>query len=476
MITSFVGQRVGVVTVPVRRRPLRLPLLLLVVWWLIKLFVRLVLVIAGSPVAVTTLTIATLSWAAWRPAGPLPLVAGYLLLVGGLVAVRIRWPAFFERRIRLVLRSRWRRWSIYRYKWPATMDFAELNRYRSNGTQYAPVLLSVHSTRSVDRVRARMLAGQVVEDWGKVSDRLCQTFGAQDCRVRSIPGRPHEVELWFLINDQLEQIVEPHPHEIPVRLDALPVGLREDGEVYRLPLLGNHLLLVGATGAGKSSVLWSIIYQLAPAIADGTVEIWGLDPKAMELAAGEPLFARLAYRGPADYAQTLEDAVVVMQERQATLRGVTRLHQPSEAEPLIVILIDELAALSYVNERDLRRRIENALGLLLSQGRAVGVSIIGAIQDPRKDVLPDRDLFPVRVGLRLTESEQVHLIFGAGARDRGARCDQIPHSLPGVGFVLIDGIAEPVRVRFAYVTDDHIRMLAAGWRRLPVLPDIEDAA
>jgi DNA segregation ATPase FtsK/SpoIIIE, S-DNA-T family len=165
-----------------------------------------------------------------------------------------------------------------------------------------------------------------------------------------------------------------------------------------------------------------------------------------------------------------------MRERQASLRGVTRLHQPSQAEPLIVILIDELAALAYVNERDVKRRIENALGLLLSQGRAVGVSIVGAIQDPRKDVLPDRDLFPVRVALRLTESEQVHLVLGPGARDRGARCDQIPHSLPGVGFVQIDGVAEPVRVRFAHVTDDHIHTLAAGWRPLSVVPEIEDAA
>jgi DNA segregation ATPase FtsK/SpoIIIE, S-DNA-T family len=474
MTTSFVGRRVPAETLRIRKEPLRLPLLLLIPWWLLKLAVRLLLAIAGSPVAVITLAALTLTWAVCQLGHPLYAVAGFLVLAGALVAIRFRWPAFFERWIRLPLRSRWRRWSIYRYKWPATMDFAELNRYRSNGTQYEPVLLTVKSTRDLDRVRARMLAGQVVEDWGKVSDRLCQTFGADDCRVRSVPGRPHEIEAWFLINDPLQQVIQPHPQEVPVRLDGLPIGLGEDGEVYRLPLLGSHVLTPGETGSGKSALIWSIIYQLAPAIADGTVQLWGIDPKAMELAAGEPLFARMAYLDPAHYAQVLEDAVVVMRARQIRLRGITRLHQPSQAEPLIVILIDELAALSYVNERDLRRRIDNALGLLLSQGRAVGITVIGAIQDPRKETLPARDLFPVRIALRLAEADQVRLILGPGTRDRGARCDEIPHSLPGVGFVQIDGLPEPVRVRFAFVTDDHIRMLAAGWRPPTPLSGIKD--
>ena len=38
--------------------------------------------------------------------------------------------------------------------------------------------------------------------------------------------------------------------------------------------------------------------------------------------------------------------MTIMRERRLRLRGVTRLHQPSQAEPLIVILIDELAALA----------------------------------------------------------------------------------------------------------------------------------
>ena len=102
------------------------------------------------------------------------------------------------------------------------------------------------------------------------------------------------------------------------------------------------------------------------------------------------------------------------------------------------------------------------------------MSVIGAIQDPRKEVLPARDLFPIRIGLRLSESDIVRLVFSPGARDRGARCDQIPHSLPGVGFVEIDGQPEPIRVRFAWISDDHIRMLAAGWRPPRSLPGIDE--
>ena len=82
-----------------------------------------------------------------------------------------------------------------------------------------------------------------------------------------------------------------------------------------------------------------------------------------------------------------------------------------------------------------------------------------------------RDLFPTRIALRMTEPEQVGLVLGSGARDRGARCDQIPESLPGVGYVGIDGVAEPVRVRFSHITDTHIdalvRHYASGPRPVP---------
>ena len=139
-----------------------------------------------------------------------------------------------------------------------------------------------------------------------------------------------------------------------------------------------------------------------------------------------------------------------------------------------MLVVDELAALTALDDRPgSETRIDTALGLLLSQGRAVGVVVVGAVQDPRKEVLTVRDLFPTRIALRLTEAEQVNLVLGPGARNRGALCDQISDRLPGVGYVAVDGIAEPVRVRFSHITDDTIAQLgrqpvAAARRCRPV--------
>jgi S-DNA-T family DNA segregation ATPase FtsK/SpoIIIE len=86
---------------------------------------------------------------------------------------------------------------------------------------------------------------------------------------------------------------------------------------------------------------------------------------------------------------------------------------------------------------------------------------VAALQDPRKDVLPFRDLFPTRICLRVTEASHVDMVLGDGARDRGALCDLISPELPGVAFVTLAGVAEPVRVRAAYHSDADIAAMVA---------------
>ena len=130
----------------------------------------------------------------------------------------------------------------------------------------------------------------------------------------------------------------------------------------------------------------------------------------------------------------------------------------------MLLVIDEIATLTaYTTDRKVRTEIEQLLGLILSQGRAVGVNVIAAVQDPSKDVLPFRQLFPTRIALRLTEPSQVAMVLGDSARDRGALCDRIPDTLPGVGYVAEEGSSDLVRVRAFHVTDDDIDRLCRAF-------------
>ena len=96
-----------------------------------------------------------------------------------------------------------------------------------------------------------------------------------------------------------------------------------------------------------------------------------------------------------------------------------------------MVLVDEVAFLTaYQPDRNLKARIMSALATLTTQGRAVGYCVVAALQDPRKDVLTIRNLFPDRIAMRLDEPEQVDMVLGDGARDRGATCELIS---PGPG-------------------------------------------
>jgi S-DNA-T family DNA segregation ATPase FtsK/SpoIIIE len=101
------------------------------------------------------------------------------------------------------------------------------------------------------------------------------------------------------------------------------------------------------------------------------------------------------------------------------------------------------------------------------------------LQDPRKEVLTIRNLFPDRIAMRLDEPEQTDMVLGDGARDRGAACELISTQLAvgaGVAFVRIEADPDPVRVRAGWVSDREITGLAAACYPDPVPLEIEAAA
>ena len=115
---------------------------------------------------------------------------------------------------------------------------------------------------------------------------------------------------------------------------------------------------------------------MLPAMAAGLVRIWACDPKLMELAFGRALFDR--------YGRYAADPV-----------GKQRDHTPTPEYPFVVVLVDEIAFLTaYQADRKLKDRILAAPATLTTQGRAVGYCVVAALQDPRKEVLNIRNLFP----------------------------------------------------------------------------------
>ena len=443
---------------PVWRSPVyRTPEFVIWLVQLARLLVRVVWFVFCHPLldlvaGLVVLDYLNLGWAG------LAVTGGLILAV--LFALWLSWPGLFARLVIAPVRDEWRRW-YYRRRWLAVMTITGLAPlYR--GRVLLPVIAEVAAGGPVDRVTVKLVSGQSPADFADRAEGLAHGFGVHLCRVR--PAAPGLIVLELVRRDALAAPVPALPIAERADLAGLAIGRCEDGSPWLLRLLGSHVLVAGATGAGKGSVLWSLIRALLPAILGGWVRVWACDPKRMELSFGRDLFARYADQA-AGMVDLLEAAVTEMHTRAGEFGGRTRTFTVSVAFPFLVVVIDELAFLTaYQPERDLRKRAEAAIATLTTQGRSVGVCVVGALQDPRKDVINLRNLFPTRIAMRLDESDQVDMVLGDGARDRGALADQIsplPEVGAGVAYVRLEASPDPVRARAGHVTDTDIEDMAA---------------
>jgi S-DNA-T family DNA segregation ATPase FtsK/SpoIIIE len=310
------------------------------------------------------------------------------------------------------------------------------------------------------RVVAVPVLGQTVGDFEKTAEALRAGLGATQLRVE--PHRVNRVGLTFTVGDPLaDPFTAALQDRVPDELDAVPLGRAEDGSTWRLPV-GPHTLVAGCSGSGKASLFWGFAFGLAPAAAQGRVRLHGIDLKGgMEVLMGADLFTTTATT-PAEAVTLLEQLVGLMQDRTRRYAGLVRCHTTTVAEPLHVVMIDELAALTaYCPERDLQRRGELAIHLLCSQGRAPGFMVFACLQDPRKEVIPARGLFTQMVGLRLKDVTETAMVLGDQAVTTGAHCHRISRHTPGVGYVLPEHGGAPVRVRAGHASDPMIRQAAS---------------
>ncbi len=227
--------------------------------------------------AVAALVAATWLGLSWPGVVGLAVIA-----VIGLAGLRVIQPLWFARFVAVPVRD-WLRWWFYRRRWKAAMTLAGLAPdYR--GQPMLPVLDQVHRSGAVDLVQVGLVTGQAPVDFEARAENLAHAFGARLCRIHG--AAPGVVMLELVRADTLADPIGALPIAGEVDLTGLPVGRCEDGSPWRLRLASTHVLIAGATGSGKGSVIWSLIRALLPAIASGWVQVWA--PPASRCAWTNP--------------------------------------------------------------------------------------------------------------------------------------------------------------------------------------------
>lgn len=428
-------------------------------WWVARCLPRLVLVLLVA----TGLAI----WAGHLLAG-----SGTGLGLAGLLA----WPSWgptswLRVSDRAAARSHRRTWDFV----AVAVGLSTTRTTTDGSVQVVPRLLRRGTTtrEGVATLRLRYAPGQTLADVERSAPAIAAMLAGHSVRVA--PDGPTRAIVTLALRDQLHTTTyTPRPvakggHP----LASVEVGRTMSGQPWTVNARV-HSLVAGATGSGKGSVMWSLLLALGPAVTAGTVRLVGIDLKAgMELIHGRGMFSAVATT-PEEAVAVLEREADLMAHRAHGMAGHARSHAPSEQAPHVLVVIDELAALtSYITDRDLMRRADAALRLLLTQGRAPGWTVWAWVQDPRKDTVPMRNLFPQMIGLRLKDTLETDMVLGEG-RSRTAPCHHIADTQPGTGYAITeDGHATKLRAHYATDEQIHATALAFPTAHPLGIPDLE---
>ncbi len=246
-----------------------------------------------------------------------------------------------------------------------------------------------------------------------LADDLALAQKAQSMRVSPIPGK---AAIGIEVPNRLREIVSfreiVSSEKFGKSYSRITLALGKD--IFGVPVVADlakmpHLLVAGATGAGKSvsinSMVMSIIYKASPS----EVKMLMIDPKLLELSMyeGIPHLLSPVITNPRKAAEALRKMVIEMERRYRLLAekgarnidSFNRLAPDGERLPYIVIFIDELADLMFASSNE----VEDAITRLAQMARAAGIHLIIATQRPSVDVITGliKANFPARISFQV---------------------------------------------------------------------------
>jgi len=329
-----------------------------------------------------------------------------------------------------------------------------------------------------------------------LQDDLALALKAESVRIDRMPGRstlgievPNDVRSVI----QLGHLIGNESFERSPSLLTMALGTTIHGEPYYADLATMpHLLVAGATGAGKSVGLQSMITSIIFKANREQVQFIFIDPKRIELGVYKdiPHLKAEVVVEPKKAANALRWAVAEMERRYRLLAEIhvrsidqynravddpavqrrLALSDSEESEvvgdlqalPYYVVVIDELADLMMVSSSE----VESSIARLAQMARAVGIHLIIATQRPSVDVLTGtiKANFPCRLSYATASRHDSRTILDAVGAER----------LLGKGDALFmpPGTSRFMRLHGAYISEQETASLVR-WLKKQGKPDLD---
>jgi S-DNA-T family DNA segregation ATPase FtsK/SpoIIIE len=342
-------------------------------------------------------------------------------------------------------------------------------------------LLGMTVGPTVTRFELELGPGVKVAKVTSLQKDIAYAMAATDVRILApIPGRsaigvevPNHQRQLVALGDLM---TSPEAAAASAPLDVA-IGKDIEGNAVFLDLASMpHLLIAGATGAGKSSGLNCIITSLLMRSTPDDVRLILIDPKQVEMGQ----YARLPHlltqpvTNPKKAANALGWAVKEMERRydvlsetsyrdiigynKAFAKGDIEAPPGSEVEyehlPYIVVVVDELNDLMMVAARD----VEESITRIAQKARAVGIHLIVATQRPSVNVITGviKANIPARMAFAVSSLTDSRVILDQpGAEKLVGKGDML--LLPGNSSV-------SSRIQGSFVGEEEVRKVVAHWR------------